>query len=114
MDAPGVTVQDLATRLASGSTAVEGPVVLDIREAWEREIATLPESVHIPMEQVPERLEELRTLQGDRDLIVHCHSGKRSALIVCLLQQNGFSRVLNLDGGIEAWALAVDSGMKRY
>ena len=89
-------------------------MVLDVRESWEREIALLPDTAHVPMEQVPERLDDIRALQGDADLVIHCHSGKRSALIVRLLQQNGFDKVFNLDGGIEAWALAVGRAMKRY
>lgn len=90
------------------------PCVLDVREPWEQELARLDHTIDMPMTQVPDRLDELRDQLGGRDLIVMCHSGGRSSVIVQFLQQNGFERVFNLEGGIQAWAEQVDQTLPTY
>jgi rhodanese-related sulfurtransferase len=87
------------------------PLVLDVREHWEREAARLPGTVDIPMNEVPKRLAEL---PRDRDIVVMCHGGVRSLKVAYFLTQNGFSQVTNLAGGIHAWACDVDPGIGTY
>jgi len=89
----------------------EKPLVLDVREAWERRICALPEAVHIPMGQIPARLEEI---EGERDVVILCHHGIRSQQVALYLEREGFTRLNNLRGGIDAWAKEVDSGMATY
>ena len=87
------------------------PYVLDVREPWEFETARLPETTLIPMREIPARLSEL---PGDRDLVLMCHHGTRSAHAAQWLARNGFTRVHNLAGGIDAWSRNVDAAVPRY
>lgn len=107
------SVQELAARLRQPG-AGEALTVLDVREPWERQLAAIEGSLHICMDDVPERLDEIRAAQGDGDLIVHCHTGKRSTTIARFLQQNGFGRVFNLTGGIDAWTQQIDGSAHLY
>lgn len=100
--------------LRAGDDAATRPAVLDVREAWEREIAALPDTIDVPMGEVPDRLAELRTRRGDRDLVVMCRSGQRSFEVARYLQQNGFRRVFNLKGGILAWSQQIDDSVHQY
>ena len=86
------------------------PFLLDVREAWEFEICHIPGSQHIPMERVPASLERL---PRERDIVLICHHGLRSQQVGIYLQRMGFS-VLNLTGGVAAWAEQIDPGMPRY
>lgn len=101
----------MPTDLASRAGTETAPLLLDVREAWELEIARLADAVHIPMGQVPDRLGEL---PRDRDIVVMCHAGGRSARVCQFLQQQGYSRVLNLAGGILGWAEQVDPSLPTY
>jgi rhodanese-related sulfurtransferase len=87
------------------------PLVLDVREDWERAAARLPGTLDIPMAQIPQRLSEL---PRDRDIVVMCHGGVRSLKVAQFLVQNGFTRVSNLTGGIHAWACDVDPSIGTY
>jgi|SRR5580658_8074571 rhodanese-related sulfurtransferase len=87
------------------------PLVLDVREDWERAAARLPGTVDIPMAQIPQRLSEL---PRDRDIVVMCHGGVRSLKVAHFLAQNGFTQVTNLAGGIHAWACDVDPSIGTY
>jgi rhodanese-related sulfurtransferase len=86
-------------------------VVLDVREPAEIEIAAVASAMHIPMREIPARLSEL---DRDTPLVVMCHSGGRSRRVAEYLQANGFSRVFNLKGGIDAWSMQLDSHVPRY
>jgi len=86
-------------------------VLLDVREADELALAALPGALHVPMDEVPERLHEL---PRDKPIIVMCHGGVRSARVVRYLRQQGFERVSNLAGGIEAWSCEIDPSVPRY
>jgi rhodanese-related sulfurtransferase len=99
--------QDLKARLDKG----EQPVLLDVREPEEVAIVRLPGAVHIPMGEVPGRLHEL---DPDKEIIVYCHHGVRSLRVAQFLAQRDFNHVVNLSGGINAWALDVEPGMARY
>lgn len=85
--------------------------LLDVREDWERETARIDPSIHIPMDTVPDRLSDLPR-QGP--LVVYCHHGGRSSAVAGYLEGEGFERVLNLTGGIDAWSLQVDKKVPRY
>ncbi len=85
--------------------------VLDVREGWEREICTLPESLHIPMASVPAQLDRL---PRDGFLVVLCHHGVRSARVANWLRGQGVLNAVNLAGGIDAWAREVDGSMGVY
>lgn len=87
------------------------PLVLDVREPWEREICALPGSLAIPMGQIPDRLGEV---PGDVPLVVLCHHGQRSWHVTNWLRSQGFSLASNLNGGIDAWARAVDPAVAVY
>ena len=102
-----ISVQELKAQLDAGNR----PLILDVREPFERQIAQLPDSVPIPMNEVSSRLAELNP---EWEIIVHCKSGGRSAKICQLLINNHFTHVKNLKGGINAWAEAIDLSMQRY
>ncbi len=91
--------------------AEQAPQVLDVREAWELEISRLPDALHIPMNEVPERLGEL---DPARPVAVICRSGARSLRVALFLEQHGFARVSNLTGGILAWGERIDPSLRSY
>ena len=90
-------------------------VVLDVREAPELRAASVHpqgfELVAIPMGEIPQRLGQL---DPDRPVACLCHHGARSMRVAMFLAQNGFARVANIAGGIDAWALEHDPGVPRY
>ena len=85
--------------------------VLDVREARELDICRLEGAMHIPMADIPARTDDLPTNQL---LVVICHHGVRSRMVVDFLRNAGFDNAVNLDGGIEAWACEIDRLMRRY
>ena len=87
------------------------PFILDVRNPVEYEICKLPESVLIPLSQLPQRAGEL---DPNQEIIVHCKTGQRSAQAVEFLREAGFQKVKNLLGGIEAWAEEIDADMPTY
>jgi rhodanese-related sulfurtransferase len=101
-----ITPAELKNRLASG----EQPFILDVREPWEVAAASIPTALNIPMGDIPSRLTEL---DPDRETIVMCHHGVRSAQVAIYLVRNGFEQEINLAGGIDAWS-DVDPTIPRY
>ncbi|WP_085315164.1 rhodanese-like domain-containing protein [Derxia lacustris] len=100
---------ELAARLAD--TAAEQPLLVDVRETWEVELCQIPGSISIPMNTIPARVGEL---DPDREIVCICHHGGRSAQVAFWLERNGFTRVINLAGGVHEWAGQVDPTMRRY
>jgi len=100
------TPRELKLRLAGA----DAPLVLDVREGWERDIARLPGTVDIPMGEVPQRLAEL---PKEREIVVMCRSGGRSLKVAQLLDSAGY-RAVNLTGGILAWARDIDPTLASY
>ncbi|MDB5967174.1 MAG: Rhodanese-like protein [Polaromonas sp.] len=105
----------------SAQTAAPGtlPVVLDVREPWELQTASVtPDGftlVHIPMREVPARLEALRDTHGEgHPIACLCHHGMRSLQVANFLAQHGFTDVVNLQGGIDAWSNDVDPAVPKY
>jgi rhodanese-related sulfurtransferase len=89
-----------------------GPVsLLDVREPWEFEVCRIEGSRLIPLSQLPARLNEL---DPARPTVVICHHGVRSLRAAAFLEHCGFEDVVNLSGGIDAWARTVDPGMAVY
>ncbi len=86
------------------------PVILDVREPWERDIAMLKDSLHISLQTLPEHFADLPL---DRHIVVMCHHGGRSAQATSWLRQNGFA-ASNLEGGIDAWSQSIDPSVPRY
>jgi len=89
----------------------ESVFILDVREPSEIAIAPFPGATHIPMGDIPSRLTEL---DPDRETVVVCHHGIRSAQVAMYLAQQGFEHVLNLSGGIDAWSEEADPSTPRY
>ena len=87
------------------------PLLLDVREPWEFDICHLDNSVNIPMGQIPLNMEQIESAQ---ECVVICHHGVRSMQVIQCLQQQGMDALINLDGGVDAWARQVDSNMAVY
>jgi sulfur-carrier protein adenylyltransferase/sulfurtransferase len=102
-----VTVEELKRRIDAG----EDVFILDVRNAEEYQLCRIPGSVLVPL---PELARRYREVPADRELVVHCKSGMRSAKAVQFLRQQGYGRLKNLKGGILAWAEKIDPGMPRY
>ena len=82
-----------------------------MREPVELAAAAIEGAAFIPMREVPGRLAEL---DPEREIVVFCHHGVRSAMVVEFLRRQGFARAVNLSGGIDAWSREVDAGVPRY
>jgi rhodanese-related sulfurtransferase len=91
--------------------AREKPVVVDVREQRELDIAKLDGAMHIPMQTIPARQDEL---DRGSEIVVVCHHGGRSMQVAMFLERAGFGRVYNLAGGVDAWARQVDNSMATY
>ncbi len=103
-----VTVRELSALLESQAPT---PQLLDVREPWELGICRLDGITHIPMREVPSALDEL---EPQRPVVVICHHGIRSQQVALYLDHQGFRQVLNLQGGMDAWAREVDAAMHIY
>lgn len=101
------TVHELRKRLDLG----DPPVLLDVREEWEMARCQLPGSIWIPMGQVMARASEL---SKNAETVVICHHGIRSWQVAKFLEREGFVNVINLTGGIDAWAKEIDPSMQIY
>ena len=101
--------QELADKLAAG----EAVYLLDVRQPVEHEFAALPNSVLIPLNDLPQRHGEVQPPDGAL-VVVYCHHGMRSGDATGFLLQQGFSNVKNLIGGIDAWSIQVDGSVPRY
>ena len=105
---PEMTVQELARILEHLPADF---LLLDVREPFEIQIASLPGAKSIPLGELPQRLHEL---PRDHRIAVHCKSGGRSSKAVSLLREHGFTQVQNITGGISRWAEEIDPTMPRY
>jgi len=87
------------------------PVLLDVREPWEFATCRIAGSISMPMRGIPARYHELRR---DQDIVMVCHHGARSFQAGMFLEQMGFTGIINLQGGVAAWARDVDPTMPTY
>jgi adenylyltransferase/sulfurtransferase len=104
---PTITVLDLKKKL----DAKEKFVLLDVREPFEWDICHIDGAKLIPVGELPSRMSELDSAD---DIVIHCKSGMRSAKAVRLLQEAGFAKLHNVEGGILAWAEQVDPSVPKY
>lgn len=102
-----LSVAELKQRLDAGAK----PVIVDVREPWEVRLAALDGALTIPMNQIPA---QLAAIPKDRDVVVVCHHGVRSRYVGQFLAQQGYTRLFNLRGGIDAWAREIDPAMATY
>ena len=104
-------VQLTPQQVQDGLQKQPAPLLLDVREEDEVRLYALPGSLHIPMNLIPLRHNEL---PDDIPIIVYCHHGIRSLNVARYLAHVGFENVANLQGGIDAWARQIDPTMARY
>lgn len=102
-----ISVEELAQWRASEKNFV----LLDVREPDEVQTAALEGALHIPMRQIPARLNEIDT---GAQIVVLCHHGGRSERVAQFLAVQGFAKVYNVAGGIDAYAKRVDPTIPRY
>lgn len=103
-----LTPRGLQARLAAGGDL---PLLLDVREPWEFGICQIPGARLIPMRQI---VASLSQLERNRETVVICHHGIRSQQVAGYLEHQGFTNVINLQGGVAAWARDVDPAMPTY
>ena len=100
--------QELAEKLRRG----ERVYLLDVRNEWEHQLARLADQALIPLQELPERLDEVRP-EGAL-LVAYCHHGVRSLSGAALLRQAGFAEAVSLAGGIDLWSQVIDPSVPRY
>jgi rhodanese-related sulfurtransferase len=96
-----ITSTELKERQSNGTA----PVIIDVREFWENEESRIEGSQNIPLGTLPQKLDELEDLK-DQEVVVHCKGGGRSASAKAFLSQQGFQKVRNLIGGMQAYQQA--------
>ena len=101
-----MSAPELAAHLQQAS-----PLLLDVREPWEFDICHIAGSNNLPMGQIPQRVEEL---PDSGEIVVICHHGVRSQQVIRFLQGQINASLINLDGGVDAWARQVDDDMPLY
>jgi rhodanese-related sulfurtransferase len=102
------TATELKQRLDNGDDIQ----IVDVREPNEVAIAKIPNSIHIPLGQVVNRVSEI---DPNKETVVHCKMGGRSARAIMALKQSGFTgNLINLKGGITAWSNEVDPTVPKY
>jgi len=106
---PSITVEELKAMRDRG----EAPFILDVRKPFEAEIASLGADQLIPVEDLEQRLDEVRA-DKQKPFVVHCKLGGRSARAVRLLREKGWTQALNLTGGINAWSEKIDASVPKY
>ena len=94
-------------------TGPDRPLLLDCRTVEEHTLARIEGSILIPIQELPQRIDELDR-HRDGTVIVHCHHGVRSLRVVNWLRERGFPRATSMAGGIDAWSTRVDQRVPRY
>jgi rhodanese-related sulfurtransferase len=87
------------------------PLLLDVREPWEFDICKLPDAQLLPMRDIPLRVHELAR---EQEIVVICHHGVRSLQVAYFLEHAGFTDIINLSGGMAAWAREIEPAMPTY
>jgi adenylyltransferase/sulfurtransferase len=108
-DIATMTVEELKRKRDGG----EAPFLLDVRKPFEAEIAAMGADQLIPVEELGDRLSEL-TVDKHAAFVVHCKTGRRSATAVGLLRDAGWTKAMNLVGGITAWSDEIDPSVAKY
>ncbi len=102
-----ISARDLQEKLAGKVK----PMLLDVRELNEFQFACIEGSQHIPLNQIPQRIDEIKT---EPSCVVICHHGMRSQQAANFLVHSGLSNIYNLSGGIDAWSIDCDNTVSRY
>lgn len=111
-DMPAVEeITAVEVRAALRNGAVDALLLLDCREPEELQLARIDGATHIPMGDIPLRMNEL---DPDREIVVFCHRGRRSYTVASFLKLQGFENVRSMRGGIDAWSVDVDPDVPRY
>lgn len=105
-----VTVQDVKQRLDARAPLV----LIDVRETHEHQTCRISAAKLIPLGEMPDRLEELRSLAETGPLVCHCHHGGRSLRAAAFLRSAGIEDVKSMFGGIDEWSAAIDPSVPRY
>ena len=108
-DLPQITPTDLSGRLEAGDSVV----LVDVREAYERDIADLPDhgQLRIPVAEFPMRFGEI---PKEGDVVLYCRSGARSGWATQFLMMQGYGNVTNMAGGVLGWRSEVDPTLEEY
>lgn len=104
-----IGVEELEQRLKDGLPTL----LVDVRQEWEHELAALPDSLLIPLGQLPHRADEVEPEEGTL-VVVYCHHGVRSLTGAVILSSQGIERAVSLAGGIDAWSEIVDPDVPKY
>jgi rhodanese-related sulfurtransferase len=104
-----ITPAELAAWLTDSTRGK--PVLLDVREPWEYEKARIEGARLVPMREIPARVGEL---DPSSEVVAICHHGGRSQQVALFLEKNGFNKVHNLVGGVDAWSRSVDPAVPLY
>ena len=86
-------------------------VLIDVRESWEYSVASIKDSIHIPISEIQNRMHDFKE---EQTIVFICHHGIRSRMVGNYFQQNDFENIINLRGGIDSWAKTVDNKMAVY
>jgi len=101
----GAGINEIDAREAAALINQKGAVVFDVRTSAEYAAGRIPKANHVPLRQLPQRIESLNKYKS-RPILVSCRTGRRSASACAYLTDNGFEEVYNLKGGIRAWTHA--------
>lgn len=107
-----ISPSELKSKLSLG--AESKIALIDCREPWEHTTASIPDSELIPMNTIPQRLQHIEDLAEDATIVVYCHHGMRSLMVINWLREQGVSGCLSLAGGIDRWSIEIDSTVPRY
>jgi len=102
-----IAPKDLKARLDAG----EDMDIIDVREDWEVQIGTLPNVIHIPMNDIPDAVDRI---SKDKPVVIYCHTGVRSEQVALWLESEDYENILNLVGGIAGWKRDVDPSIPGY
>ena len=102
-----ITPREVKARRDAG----EPLTLIDIREDWEVGLASVPDALNIPMNDIPDALARI---PKEQPVVILCHSGGRSSQVAMWLAMQGFNNILNLTGGIDRWSTEVDPSVPRY
>lgn len=94
--------------------AGEKLLLIDVREPGEHQITSINGASLIPMNTIPQRLQEIESLADEALLVVFCHHGMRSLNTVSWLRKQGVGNCVSMEGGIEAWSVQIDPKVPRY
>lgn len=101
-----MTVLQLAAHLEHST-----PLLIDVREPWEFDICHIDQSISIPMSQIPTQIQQM---DDANEIVVICHHGVRSRQVIQYLQRQSTGNLINLEGGIDAWARQIEPDMAVY